>query len=1030
MDPFSALSLAGNIIQFVDFGIRLLSEAHEIYQSSSGSAAGILEIESVYQDLSNLTARLNVSAISPSKPSGISLEEKALVELAGSCKRLADELLATIKDLKVDDGPYRKWRSFHQGLRTLWKKEKLDAIQKRLDNFRKQLSLHLLAILRSETPKTNFYQSIRQTLIVIRDEQSDLLQEVKTLCSESRFLNADRGEQLKRLAQDLQDARMEIARAGTAEKLDQLFEKFSALTVRASVVAAEHAFLKSLYFQSLKVRLERIPVAYSKTFDWIFNPSDIELSPQFYEWLRSENGVYWISGKAGSGKSTLMKYLIGHAKTLLGLKEWAHHETLIIGNYFFWSAGTTLQKSLEGLLRSLLYEILRHCPNLIPAVCPSRWLSADRNEMDHGRWSFEECSDVMERVINQDSSSVKFCFFVDGLDEFEGDHMEVIQTLKALTKAPNIKICLSSRPWNVFKDAYGRGSGRRLALQDWNRPDIEVYVRNKLDEHIKAGSGGHRDNQVQRIIEEIVERSNGVFLWVFLVVRSLNDGFTNGDSIPTLQARLRGLPRDLEPFFQHMLDQIDEIYREQMAMSFKYTLDAIEPLTLLAHSFLDEPDPDLAFKTELKALNPGEIRQRHSVLERRINARCKGLLEVYADSSVPFAFGGHRVDFFHRTVRDFLKLKESQAMLVRHVPDGFNASFSICRAYLILIKTMTLIDHRTLPKHLDLLMYYARKVEVERGISDMELFDELEQVIKRLSAIYQVPILTYTAKSQEACLLDDEKKACLSFFEFAVANGLSIYTKQRLRDETFRPPDLSQPILRTALQPCTCVAHQEVDFIPIVTLLLNTGEDPNSSLDNSRPATPLEKLTLLYTSRLRARYSVWGTWLIESGSIFSSKSANDHRLQMLELLLRHGANPNAQHNQTTIWSAFLGWIYSRPCNELSSRSTMYFYFLIMDKLLGNGADMKAIAFSSSENPRTAGKLEISLDDVIELFPSHLAVKLKRRVRYQSKKRRRNCCCNIMIWPATRDCRDETTKPLLFHSEYPTDSLGLQASCGS
>jgi hypothetical protein len=150
MEPFTALGLAGNVIQFVDFGMRLLSETHEIYQSSSGSPTGIIEIESIFQDLSNLGAKLKISSISPSKPSGISPEEQALVELAGSCKRLADDLLATIKDLKVNDGPNRKWRSFRQGLITLWKKDKIDAVQKRLDNFRKQLSLQLLAILRSE----------------------------------------------------------------------------------------------------------------------------------------------------------------------------------------------------------------------------------------------------------------------------------------------------------------------------------------------------------------------------------------------------------------------------------------------------------------------------------------------------------------------------------------------------------------------------------------------------------------------------------------------------------------------------------------------------------------------------------------------------------------------------------------------------------------------------------------------------------------------------------------------------------------
>jgi putative ribosome biogenesis GTPase RsgA len=32
-------------------------------------------------------------------------------------------------------------------------------------------------------------------------------------------------------------------------------------------------------------------------------------SPKFADWLENDGGIYWIAGKAGSGKSTLMKYL-------------------------------------------------------------------------------------------------------------------------------------------------------------------------------------------------------------------------------------------------------------------------------------------------------------------------------------------------------------------------------------------------------------------------------------------------------------------------------------------------------------------------------------------------------------------------------------------------------------------------------------------------------------------------------------------------------------------------------------------------
>lgn len=35
----------------------------------------------------------------------------------------------------------------------------------------------------------------------------------------------------------------------------------------------------------------------------------------FVAWLEEGDGLYWIAGKAGSGKSTLMKYIASHPST-------------------------------------------------------------------------------------------------------------------------------------------------------------------------------------------------------------------------------------------------------------------------------------------------------------------------------------------------------------------------------------------------------------------------------------------------------------------------------------------------------------------------------------------------------------------------------------------------------------------------------------------------------------------------------------------------------------------------------------------
>ncbi|KAK7961174.1 hypothetical protein PG988_012388 [Apiospora saccharicola] len=63
-----------------------------------------------------------------------------------------------------------------------------------------------------------------------------------------------------------------------------------------------------------------------------------------------------------------MKLLCGHSDTPKRLKSWAGQKKLVVASFFFWIAGTTLQMFQEGLLRSLLFKILRHCPKLMPAI--------------------------------------------------------------------------------------------------------------------------------------------------------------------------------------------------------------------------------------------------------------------------------------------------------------------------------------------------------------------------------------------------------------------------------------------------------------------------------------------------------------------------------------------------------------------------------------------------------------------------------------------------------------------------------------
>jgi predicted ATPase len=139
------------------------------------------------------------------------------------------------------------------------------------------------------------------------------------------------------------------------------------------------AVLESLRFPTITERYEAIAEAHKKAFEWIFQPMVDEEIPNgvqwndFVEWLREGQGIYWINGKAASGKSTLMKFIYDNPKTRENLVHWGGGKLLHVAKFFFWWAGTKIQKSQDGLLRSPLYEILRQMPQVTPFVLPTEY---------------------------------------------------------------------------------------------------------------------------------------------------------------------------------------------------------------------------------------------------------------------------------------------------------------------------------------------------------------------------------------------------------------------------------------------------------------------------------------------------------------------------------------------------------------------------------------------------------------------------------------------------------------------------------
>ena len=147
----------------------------------------------------------------------------------------------------------------------------------------------------------------------------------------------------------------------------------------------------SLFYPDISSRQEQVDNLFDgikNSYDWIFNePQTHRLESydkgyphrqerrwdDFARWLKSGHGVYWINGKAGSGKSTLMNHICHHSRRLELLGEWCSDRRLLTPTFFFWNAGTRLQKSIDGLLRSLVYQMLKECRELVGCFSVSHY---------------------------------------------------------------------------------------------------------------------------------------------------------------------------------------------------------------------------------------------------------------------------------------------------------------------------------------------------------------------------------------------------------------------------------------------------------------------------------------------------------------------------------------------------------------------------------------------------------------------------------------------------------------------------------
>ncbi|KAI4694175.1 uncharacterized protein J4E84_002757 [Alternaria hordeiaustralica] len=341
-----------------------------------------------------------------------------------------------------------------------------------------------------------------------------------------------------------------------------------------------------------------------------------------------------------------MKFVTEDPRTFECLESWAGTTKLCTASYYFWNQGYEMQKSQIGLFQSFLYQILKAVPRLIEIVCPNR--------LEHEDWDVEELKATFARIATQKDLEVKFCFFIDGLDEYNGAEEDVVSALKFLSISKDIKICASTRPRSVFERFFNNTS-RTFDIKSFTKEDMGHHVKRLLGENENFQRLANADTTCVSIMKVIADLAQGVWLWVFLITRDLVHAVDRDEGVDMLWNIVNLFPADLEAYFERMVKAVKPQYLEEMSQIFLITVDELQPLPLYAFSLLEHQrkNPDYAINFPIRPIRKDDLKSEYPKWKSLIRNRCSDLL-VVNDEEHPY-FPGPTVDFLHRTVAEFLQ---------------------------------------------------------------------------------------------------------------------------------------------------------------------------------------------------------------------------------------------------------------------------------------------------------------------------------------------------------------------------------------
>jgi hypothetical protein len=156
MDPLTALSVAGNVVQFVDFSCKLISASRQLYNNEELSVHA--QAASAASDILDYTIKLRRTFRAPEGSATLTEDDLLLESICKECDDVARDLLGRLDKLKVRSDKLKVpekntvgkviWPTLTAAFKSIWTQEDLLDIQERLKNYRSQIDSRVIHSLR------------------------------------------------------------------------------------------------------------------------------------------------------------------------------------------------------------------------------------------------------------------------------------------------------------------------------------------------------------------------------------------------------------------------------------------------------------------------------------------------------------------------------------------------------------------------------------------------------------------------------------------------------------------------------------------------------------------------------------------------------------------------------------------------------------------------------------------------------------------------------------------------------------------